>query len=886
MNKKLCSVLLALLILCSAVMPVFAEEPESEEVPVQREQLRITSTEDFLSFAENCRLDSFSRNLDVILSCDIDLSGTAFHSIPIFSGTFDGKGHTISGFLITKDGSAQGLFRYLTKTAVVRDITVTAAIHPAGSRDKIGTIAGSNEGLIQNCIAEAEVSGNNMVGGIAGINGVSGIIETCEVRGVIQGTHFVGGIAGQNNGVVRDCKNLAAINTTAQQNEVDLSDVTLGSLTNTEQANTVTDVGGIAGTSSGVIRSCKNAGNVGYQHMGYNIGGIAGTQNGYVVDCENTGHVQGRKEVGGIVGQMEPVSLIEYEEDLLQILQGQLEDMSGTVNKTAANIQNAGGAISSQTSQLQGHMEKAKESLELLMPNPENPGLPDSDTIQAAQNGISSSLNGMQQTVQSMSATVNGAMAQLSGNVSTLQKQINAMSATLDNASDTLGGSIEDASDLDTEIDLTGKVESCANFGSVLGDRNVGGIAGAMAMENDLDVYSDWEITGESSLNFESKVRCVIVDCENRGLVTAKKSHGGGITGCQTLGLVKQSRNIGAVGLSNAQYMGGISGQSNGFIRGCTARCTVSGKRYVGGVAGSAAVATDCFAVVEVNDAKENIGAILGDTEENLQDIELPFAGNTYLVIGEDLGGIDGISYDTQAQPLPQTDFFAQEALPELLRSCTVSFRLADDNQVHITVPAGGNLDPARIPTLPEKDGFTAYWAELEQEDLTNILFDMTFVAQYVSHSTTIQSDLTAEKRLPLVLAEGYFYPDAEVTAASISESPMLNDRNRILGVWQIEICGYQTLTYLRLQIPEGCDSDRLALYTCDQNGRWNDTEFTVDGSYLVFEPEGGSMKVALTQTAPSFWHWYLIGIGAILLLGVLVTFRYIRRRNAASNTK
>ena len=169
---------------------------------------------------------------------------------------------------------------------------------------------------------------------------------------------------------------------------------------------------------------------------------------------------------------------------------------------------------------------------------------------------------------------------------------------------------------------------------------------------------------------------------------------------------------------------------------------------------------------------------------------------------------------------------------------------------------------------------------------MTNILFDMTFVAQYVSHSTTIQSDLTAEKRLPLVLAEGYFYPDAEVTAASISESPMLNDRNRILGVWQIEICGYQTLTYLRLQIPEGCDSDRLALYTCDQNGRWNDTEFTVDGSYLVFEPEGGSMKVALTQTAPNFWHWYLIGIGAILLLGVLVTFRYIRRRNAASNTK
>lgn len=65
----------------------------------------------------------------------------------------------------------------------------------------------------------------------------------------------------------------------------------------------------------------------------------------------------------------------------------------------------------------------------------------------------------------------------------------------------------------------------------ILADRNVGGIVGAMAMENDLDAYSDFEITGETSLNFESEVRCVVLNCTNQGSVTVKKGCGGGIVG-------------------------------------------------------------------------------------------------------------------------------------------------------------------------------------------------------------------------------------------------------------------------------------------------------------------------------------------------------------------
>ena len=111
---------------------------------------------------------------------------------------------------------------------------------------------------------------------------------------------------GNNLGVIRSCNNRSAVNTTAEENQVKLSDISFDTITGSESVSTVTDIGGIAGTSSGVIRQSKNRGNVGYQHMGYNVGGIAGTQTGYLYKCENFAQVYGRKEVGGIVGQMEP----------------------------------------------------------------------------------------------------------------------------------------------------------------------------------------------------------------------------------------------------------------------------------------------------------------------------------------------------------------------------------------------------------------------------------------------------------------------------------------------------------------------------------------------------------------------------------------------------
>lgn len=876
MRNRIITALLCLCLLLSAALPAAAQEQEP-----QTTRLSISTVQRFLSFAEKCRLDSYSRNLVVSLETDLDLTDVEFQGIPIFCGTFEGNGHTISGLRLSGDGSAQGLFRHLTETALVRDLKVQGDVAPGGSRSEIGGIAGINGGTITGCFFTGSIAGGDKVGGIAGVNQLTGIIEDCRVSGSIYGNHFIGGMAGRSSGVIRGCVNTAAINTTAQENNVSLSDITIENLTTSESANTVTDVGGIAGKSDGVIRSCSNQGNVGYQHMGYNIGGIAGTQSGYVTDCENRGRILGRKEVGGIVGQMEPTALIEYEQDALQILQGQLTAMSGTVSRTAANVQGSADALYDQVGALEGHVQDARNAVGLLIPDPDDPSLPDPDTIQAAKNGLSSSLSGMNDSLQNMKATTQSAMGTLSNNLHTLQSQVSAMSATLGSVSETLGGSITDVSDSDTEADLSGKVEACRNLGSVQGDRNIGGITGAIALENDLDVKDDWEIQGSNSLNFESVLRAVVLDCENSGRVTARKQSAGGVVGLQTLGLVKDSRNTGDLDAENAEYVGGITGQSQGYIRASGARCVLTGKKYVGGIAGSASVATDCRSMVKL-EGSERLGAVLGWQEDcRDEEEEAPVAGNCYLVVSADYGGIDGVSYDGLAQPLSEKEFFSLEDLPELFRKVTITFLFDGGTERRITVPSGGALKDNQIPVIPEKQGYVGSWDGLEEADLSNLVFNLSFETVYTAYRTAIQSEAVRDNGMPVLLLQGDFPEDAAVTASPSEDAPQPSQGQTLLEVWDIALPQDASVTTARLALPEDLGGEQAALLV-RRNGVWSETQCTPDGSYLVFPMGEGDDAVALLQKEASPLPRAALAAGAAAIAGLALLILLRRRKRKA----
>ena len=881
MSKRITAFLLSLLLLLTSAPMVRAAE-ETEESQPYVVKYTVSDVESFLSLAEKCRLDAFSKNLRVVLRADIDLTGTGFSGIPTFAGTFEGNGYTIKGLSITKEGSNLGLFRYLTDTAIVKDLDVAGSVHPGGSRSRVGCIAGSNAGQILNCSFTGSVSGSEYIGGIAGINEVTGVIENTQVSGSVFGSHFIGGIVGENKGVVRECANEAKINDTSVQNTVDLSEITLDTITGSESVNAVTDIGGIAGISTGVIRQCVNHADVGYQHMGYNIGGIAGTQSGSLIDCENFGHIRGRKEVGGIVGQLEPTALISYEEDALQILQKQIEDMSGTISATISNVQGIGDRITTQVGDLKNCIGDAKDAVDSLLPDAENPGIPDEDTIQAAQNTISSSISGMTETLRGMQDTAYSSMGALSTNLHTMQNQLNAMRSTLGNAAETIGGSITDVSDEDTEENLTGKVSGCVNRGSVLADRNAGGIAGAIALENDLDPEEDWTILGNNSLNFESELRAVIADSSNMGQITCKKQNSGGIVGWQSMGLVRACINTGDAAADGGEYVGGISGQSLGFIRSCAVKCSISGAARMGGVAGSAAVVSDCRSVVKQTGGTEKTGEVLGEVTESITDQEQPVFGNFYFSVGEDLGAVDGISYAGQAEPLSRDDFLALENIPKSFSNVTLRFSYPGGQERVFTVKLGESFPVYWIPPIPPKQGVDASWVGVEADTFDQVLFDMDFQVEYREKRTVLESDASDGVR-PVILAEGCFENAAALKASPSEKIVALKAGETLLESWDFAITGAESLTILRIRLPQGADENRMALMLCGADGSWRTVDGEVQGTYLTAGVQEGDCAVALVQRPSYTAVWIAAGCEALALI-LVFTLRNQKKKKAQPN--
>ena len=363
--RRLAAGFTAIALLVSFALPVFADD--AEPLPEEKPTVHITTVDELLQLAKDCSLDTYSTHRTVLLDADLDLVGQGFAGIPIFNGTFDGQGHTISNLNLVQDGSVVGFFRYLESDAVVQNLTLQGRAMPEGSRRTIGSVAGSNAGTVKNCSFVGVSSGVSMVGGIAGQNLSGGVVDGCTVTGSVYGAHFVGGIAGDNHGVIANCVNKASVNTKVEQNEIDISSLTLKDLIGTENVADITDIGGVAGSSAGMVKNCQNLGTVGYQHMGYNVGGIVGSQTGYVTACTNYGTVYARKEAGGIVGQMEPNSILEYEKDTLQILGEQLEELQTLVDHACDDANAAASDTSAQLNVLQSNVTNARAALERLL---------------------------------------------------------------------------------------------------------------------------------------------------------------------------------------------------------------------------------------------------------------------------------------------------------------------------------------------------------------------------------------------------------------------------------------------------------------------------------------------------------------------------------------
>lgn len=149
-------------------------------------------------------------SLNCTLTHDIDLSGTEWEPVGdrnnVYTGTFDGNGHTIRNMAITKEnlsfGDDCGMFGRVGTNATIQDLTLEDVRLDVDADDvSIGALAGSNQGIISNCRVSGNISVTNkemgFVGGVVG-RMESGVIQYCHSSASIQGgnSDYVGGVLG------------------------------------------------------------------------------------------------------------------------------------------------------------------------------------------------------------------------------------------------------------------------------------------------------------------------------------------------------------------------------------------------------------------------------------------------------------------------------------------------------------------------------------------------------------------------------------------------------------------------------------------------------------------------------------------------------------------
>lgn len=258
---------------------------------------------------------------------------TSEQSVPIgnsstkFSGTFDGKNHTISNFKTS--GQYSGLFGYVNG-ATIQNLTVNVTNN----------------------------AGATSAGGLVGaVNGTTKI-RNCTVNGTISGTHQVGGFVGFAQGVYQDntlvlpcnltiegCTNNATVTTTSQYSS-DNNRTSAGGFVGyvnagaTVTIKSYTDENGQTkkSTNNGKISTTSSADNKG-------VGGFVGYSYGKITltDCvnEKNATITGKERVGGLVGY---ISKADSDSQKEMVISG-CENKAAVTSNSTNDVYGIGGIV-------------------------------------------------------------------------------------------------------------------------------------------------------------------------------------------------------------------------------------------------------------------------------------------------------------------------------------------------------------------------------------------------------------------------------------------------------------------------------------------------------------------------------------------------------------
>ena len=248
-----------------------------------------------------------------IVTNDIDLAGcsptaTIGNSNTHFTGSFDGKGYTISNLELNITGDNIGLFGYVSMGGEIRNLNVETDANGVYGANNVGVIVGYNEGALTNCSATGNVTATGIcIGGLVGRNEDGGSLTNCYATGDVDADDFAGGLVGKNEdgGSLTNCYATGDVDADYNAGGLVGQNEDGGSLTNcsaTGDANAIYDTGGLVGFNDGFLTNCYATGNA-TASISF-AGGLVGDNNGALTNCYATGNATGiSSHAGGLVGR-------------------------------------------------------------------------------------------------------------------------------------------------------------------------------------------------------------------------------------------------------------------------------------------------------------------------------------------------------------------------------------------------------------------------------------------------------------------------------------------------------------------------------------------------------------------------------------------------------
>lgn len=556
--------------------------------------------------------------------------------------------------------------------------------------------------------------------------------------------------------------------------------------------------------------------------------------------------------------------------DSLQNAADDLEPINDSADAALDKLKAAADHTSYSGTLISHALECVSNSLDSLSNMEKDPFKPLSGDVRRSSDEMFDALSKIFDEADAMNLDLNGQANALNDKIKAINEQmgvitdlvIDEMRTITDaNVSDR-GDYIQDTSEEDIAATREGKVADCRNNGAVDGDRNIGGISGAMAIEYDRDPED--EITDELNVHARFETKSVLQGCVNYGEITAKKDCAGGLAGRMDLGTMINCQNYGTI--NGSDYVGGAAGMSSASVRNCYTKSRLSGATYIGGIAGFGDRISGCRAITTILEYDEFAGAIAGEISKDgaLKD-------NAFVDTG--IAGVDNISYTGKAEPIEFNKLAADKDVPAEMLSFNIILNADGELIGKLPFTYGQNLSKTKLPEPPQKDGFYGVWGDF---DKSGTLSDIVLEAEYKPIVSITQSD-RLDGKLALALASGAFTESTELLVEEQDdEKPVGAGANAKIYHLKLENSdiGEGDSVSIRLLNP---GSGKANVWIMD-GGSWKQISAEQNGKYMLAEMEGTEAVFCIASPETRWIPFAAGGAAAVIVLIVALNVRKARK--------